>query len=289
MDTDKIEEIAGDVLRETGIRDEKFGEYHPSNICGCPLKVFLNKMTDKQTKLNKWLFSGSAVHFYMQEHRSPEGFDGILTEILHKAGYHALSTSYEVSNRYSIDDQSLRAKVDYDLPGDAHIVGTCDALCEGENGRTVFDLKYSSLQPSNQTGRTFYYLSQVNTYAHMFDADEYALILLNNMAGVRDSHPDSVADSVTVVDGTVSEDNWELVRLKALMIHASLLRYGYPGGDRWTLSELDKKPDEFWKEVMEVVEKKHCPAYEQECKYCDHSEYCPVYNGTLGGLKGMGR
>lgn len=272
MNTDKLEESLGDVLQESGVREFVLGEYHPSTLSGCPLKSVLDLMVGKETKLNAWLFQGSAVHYYLQEHPSPNGFDGLITEALHEAGYHSFDNEYEVSVSQSISD-------------DVIITGTCDILTVDENGnRTIFDIKYSSVKPSTHKGRMMKYLSQVNMYSHMFDADRHGLILVNNKAGKSRSDDESIPEGVRVIGGEPQEDNWEIQKEKALAIHNVLKESGYESdGTRWTKAMLEDADLDFWKDLMGKIQADHCPSYDKECRYCDHKEYCPVEQGKLGG------
>jgi len=262
MNDTLIEESLGDVLYENNVSYGKhvLGEYHPSQITGCPLKVFLDWMTDDETVLNCWLFQGSAVHYYLQE-------TGLMTDALNRAGYHPVDTSYEVPSQCQIDDE-------------VSITGKCDIICTKDGETTIFDIKYSSIPPSSGHGRLYKYMSQANTYAHMYDADTYGLIMINSKS--RD-----LVNDITVMPGTMSEDNWEVVKSKAHSIHNALKDFGYRTGNRYTNEQLDGMDTRFWKEKMQYFDKKQVPAYEKECQYCSHSDYCPVKNGKLGGVKAL--
>jgi len=228
-------------------------------------------MPDHNFELNCWLFQGSAVHYYLQEHPSEGGFDGLMTEALHKSGYHSLDIDYEVSTTHRIED-------------DLVITGTCDILCHGEDGRrSIFDIKYSSVHPSTHKGRLFKYLSQVNTYSHMFGADEHGLILVNNRAGKGNSPPHSIPEGITVIDGEPQEDNWEMMKDKARAIHNVLKEYGYEGGERWSTAMLEDADVDFWEELFNYLSVDNCPSYDKECKYCGHKDYCPIQSGDVGG------
>lgn len=270
MDTETLQEEIGNTLENTGYRDDRFGEYHPSKVTGCPLKGLLDKMADIETELNCWLFQGSAVHHYLQEAESSEGFDGIITEGLHNAGYHVLDTDYEVHTKTNIDS-------------DVTLTGTCDIICSNDDGRTIFDIKYSSVTPATHEGRLFKYLSQVNAYSHMFGADHHGLILINSRAGMGNSPPHSIPEGITIVGGEPDEENWNITKRKAVTIHQALEEAGYDSGERWSVDMLESANLDFWKNVLEVVSKEYCPSYEEECKYCDHKEYCPVKQGKLDG------
>lgn len=271
MGVEELSDELGDVLRETGVRQFKLGEYHPSTISGCPLKSVLNTMTGDETVLNCWLFQGSAVHYYLQEHPSPVGYDGIITEALHNSGFHSIDNEYEVPTKVDLGDGVT-------------ITGTCDILTQDEDGnRWIFDIKYSSVKPSTHKGRLMKYLSQVNCYSHMFDADRHGLILINNKAGKNHSDDDSIPEGVRVVDGEPQEDNWEIHKEKARAIHKVLVENGYEGGTRWTTDMLESADLDFWKSIMDIVDSNHCPSYSKECRYCDHEDYCPVAQGKLGG------
>lgn len=258
----KLEDTLADVLERDNAAygQHVYGEYHPSQVSGCPLKVFLNWMTDDETTLNSWLFQGSAVHYYLQE-------TGLMTEALNDAGYHPVHTSYEVATQKEIGDGIT-------------ITGKCD-IHVGRNGdTTIFDIKYSSLPADSGHGRIYKYMSQANTYAHMFDADAYGLIMINSKS--RD-----LCDDIAVMPGQMSEENWEIVKQKAHSIHEALDEYGWPEGERLPPDLLDNKKNEFWKEMMQFFDKKQCPSYEKECDWCSHSGYCPVKNGKLGGVKSL--
>lgn len=261
MDSDRLEEEIVDVLVENGYREDDHGYYHPSEVTGCPLKVFLNKMTDHETILNSWLFQGSAVHYYLQNAVSPEGFHGIITEALHKSGYHAMHSEYEVHTKKDLGDGIT-------------LTGTCDILCQEGDTTTIFDIKYSSLKPQYGHGRVFQYFSQANTYAYMFGADEYGLILIN-------SKSQKLAEDVYVLDGEPSDDNWQLVKQKAKAIHSALEDRGYDEGVVWPVPELEQRDVPWWEELLEYFSRDSIPAYEEECQYCDHSDYCPVKQGKL--------
>lgn len=266
MNKEGLEESLAETLRESGIRGRVLGEYHPSTISGCALKATLDAMVDKETGLNKWLFQGSAVHYYMQNHPSPEGYDGIITEALHDAGYHTLDTEYEVGTRHRISDNVV-------------ITGTCDIItADQDDNRTIFDLKYSSVKPSRNKDRLMKYLTQVNCYSNMFGADKHGLILIDNRE--KESIPDN---GITVIGGEPQEDNWEIQKEKAKSIDKVLRDAGYEGGERWSKEMLESADVEFWEEIMDVINSDHCPSYEKECRYCDHEDYCPVVNGKTGG------
>lgn len=269
IDGQALEQELGDTLRETGIRDFVYGEYHPSEITGCPLKEVLNKMTDKKTKLNAWLFQGSAVHYYLQEHPSPNGMEGIVTEALYDVGCHPMYTSYEVTKRYP-------------LGNGACITGTCDILTSDGEDRIILDLKYSSVSPSTHKGRVLKYLSQVNCYSSMFDADQHGLVLINHKAGKRGNAPETIPDGITVVTGDPQEENWELVKQKARTMHKVLGIFGYDKGKRWDAKMLEEADLDFWEELFEFLSVDNCPSYDKECRYCDHKDYCPVENGDIG-------
>lgn len=264
-----IEQTFSEALEEDNYRGDTYGEYHPSTITGCPLKGFLDKMTESETKLNNWMFQGSAVHYYIQEKPN------LLTKALEDAGYHPLDTEYEV-------------RTIHDISEDVRLTGTCDILTHGENGTSILDIKYSSVRPETHQGRLMKYMSQVNTYAYMFGADEYGLLLLYSRANENASgnKPKSIPESVLVIPEEPDKENWEITKSKALMIHQALEEYGYDDGLRWDNEELEISDDDFWDGVMNIISSEHCPSYDRECRYCDHQDYCPVYNS---GLSGMGK
>lgn len=271
MNFDGLQESLREVIDERESRPNVLGEYHPSQISGCPLKVFLNWMTDNETVLNCWLFQGSAVHFYLQQEEGDESGWSRMDEALRRAGYHPVDTEYEVSGEFEVN-------------GEVSIVGSADILSRyhdpdngEEDGWGVFDIKYSSIPPSSGHARLYKYFSQANIYAHMLGADHYGLIMINSKS--RD-----LLDDIVVMEGSVSEKNWGIVQKKALNIHDALTRFNYGDGERWTESELMEKDNEFWKKVGESFNKSNIPSYEGECKYCTHSEYCPQKQGKWGGL-----
>lgn len=258
----QLEEHLGDVLQE---RNEEYGkhvlgEYHPSQVSGCPLRVHLTWMTNHKTVLNSWLFQGSAVHYYLQE-------DGIMTDALHRAGYHPVHTAYEVASEKRIGDGIT-------------ITGKCDIVCAKDGETTIFDIKYSSIPPESGHGRIYKYFSQANTYAHMFGADSYGLIMINSKS--RD-----LIDDINIMPGEMSEENWEIIKSKAHNIHDALTTAGWDEGIRWDDDELENVGSGFWKEVMDHFEKQRIPSYDKECNHCPHSEYCPVEQGKLGGVKSL--
>lgn len=259
---EKVEDTLAAVLdrNNKAYGQHTLGEYHPSQVSGCPLKVHLDWMTENETVLNSWLFQGSAVHHYLQE-------TGIMTEALLEAGYHPVHTSYEVASEKKIGDG-------------INITGKCDIVCAQDGHTTIFDIKYSSVPPSSGHGRLYKYMSQANTYAHMFGADSYGLIMINSKS--RD-----LLNDIVVMPGTMSEDNWEIVKNKAYSIHEALQTAGWHDGVRWSNSQLEDVGKSFWQEVMQHFDQKQIPSYEKECQYCDHSDYCPVKNGKLGGVQSM--
>lgn len=267
MESGNLEETLADTLQEKSQRHHDFGEYHPSQVTGCPLKVVLDKMTDKKTIYNSWLMQGSAVHYWLQE-------TGIMTDALTDAGFHPLNTKYEVGTHHRINDE-------------VYLDGTCDILCNNDGRSFIFDIKYSSIPASSGHGRVYKYMSQANTYAHMFGADEYGLIMISSksrdLLGMEDGH----ASDISVMMGEKSPDNWENVKRKARVIHSVLKEAGYDAGERWTKDMLEAADLEFWENVMEEITRQECPSYNKECNYCDHSEYCPVKQGKLGGLNAL--
>lgn len=260
MAKEKLQEEIRKVIAETADRPNVYGEYHPSQITGCPLKVFLNWMTDNETTLNNYLFQGLAVHYYLQE-------TGMLTEAMHQAGYHIINTEYEVRQRKKIDD-------------DITIVGRCDVLGERDGNKAIFDIKYSSIPVDSGHGRMFKYFSQANTYSFMFGAEEYGLIMIN-------SRSDDLVSDIYVMDGQKSEENWEKTKKKARQIHEALGVYGWPDGKRWEQGQLEDADKDFWRDVMGFFDSQMVPSYEKECNYCAHKDYCPEYNGKLGGVKAL--
>jgi len=262
MDGERITRELGNTLEENSIRENVYGEYHPSTISGCPLKSFLNWMTDSETTLNRWLFQGSAVHFYLQEK------PGLLRDAMHDAGYHGIDTRFEVPKKYSLEDG-------------AEITGRCDILATDGDEEHVIDIKYSSIPVHSGHGRLWKYASQVNCYANMFGADEWGLLMIN-------SKSDNIPEDIEMINQEADEENFELIKSKAQRLHYVLEEFGYQDGERLSPSELDAKMSEVWDTVFDYLDKDNCPSYDSECDYCDHKEYCPVKQGEMGGLIGMG-
>lgn len=256
MKQDKLNDSLAEVLEQESFRPNVFGEYHPSEVTGCPLKTVLDWMTEDEFITNSYTFAGTAVHYYLQE-------SGILTRALEKAGYHPVHTSYEVSKRHEIENG-------------VEITGTCDVIADNGDETTIIDLKYSSLKPEYAHGRVMKYFSQVNTYSMMFEADKMALWLISS--NERDNLP---ANGLSILSGEPAEDNWEIVKRKVLDVHRTLDRLGYDTGSRLNPSDLEDADKEFWEDFMQSLEASDCPAYNKECNYCSHSEYCPVKNGEL--------
>lgn len=269
LKSDELEAEFGRVLKATNSREFTFGEYHPSDISGCPLKSAIDKMTEGTTELNAYLFQGSAVHYYLQEQRSPSGYDGIVTEALHNLGCHPLDTNYEVSGSKEIEDG-------------VEITGTCDVFASDGEDNIILDLKYSSVTPSTHHGRLLKYMSQVNCYSHIFDADQQGLVLINHKAGKYNSDIDSIPEGITAVLGEPSDENWSLVKKKAVAIHNVLETFGYERGERWTADMLEDADLDFWQELFKFLDAGDCPSYDKECNYCDYEDFCPVVNGDVG-------
>lgn len=263
MSLKAIEDTLSNAIEYNSSRDHPYGEYHSSEISGCPLKTFLDKMVELEQQLNRWLFNGSAVHYYLQNNPN------LLDRALSDAGFHPLDTDYEVETHHHLSE-------------DVWLSGRCDIMTHQGGKRSIIDIKYSSIPPHSGHGRIYKYMSQVNTYAHMFNADEYGLLMINS----KSNH---IPDDIVMLTGEPNEDNWELNKQKAFSIHHALEEYGYPDGTRWEQSDLEERMDSFWEEVMELIDKDNCPSYEKECQYCDHSSYCPVKQGKLGGLRGLGK
>jgi hypothetical protein len=258
MDEQEIEEGVREEIKKDHHRDTVHGEYHPSTVTGCPLKGFLDRMMDVSATPNSWMFQGSAVHYYMQE-------TGMLNKALHNAGYHIMDTAHEVSTAY-------------EMPNGAVITGTCDTICRDEEGNVVIiDLKYSSLKPEYGHGRIAKYFSQSNTYAFMFGADEHGLLIIN-------SKSQNLLEDISVMSGEPVEDNWEKVKKKVRQIHSAAEEWEYDEGNRWRYEDVNQFSDDEWRDVMDDFDKGDCPSYDEECNYCDHSDYCPIKNGKLGGL-----
>lgn len=267
MSADKLEDSLVNALQEQSQRNYPFGEYHPSQVTGCPLKVILDQMTDKETIYNSWLMQGSAVHHWLQQ-------TGIMTDALAEAGFHPLNTKYEVGTHHRITD-------------DVYLDGTCDIICNTEGRSFIFDIKYSSIPASSGHGRVYKYMSQANTYAHMFGADEYGLIMISSKSSDLLGMEPGNSPDISVMMGEKSPDNWENVKRKARVIHNVLEEAGYDAGERWSKKMLEAADVEFWEEVMENISRQECPSYSKECNYCDHEEYCPVQQGKLGGVNAL--
>lgn len=263
----ELDEVAPEVIARDRYPEKDKGHFGPSQVSGCSLKVFLDEMTDNDVVMNSWMFAGTAVHYYLQE-------EDILTEALHEAGYHWVNTEYEVTTEYEVND-------------DITIHGTADVVTSDGEDDVIYDIKYSSLPADSGHGRIYKYFSQANTYAHMFDADGYGLIMINSKSQVLE-------DNIVVLRGEMSEDNWEIVKQKAKNIFNALQEAGYHSDDvgagkdvRWSTEELKSKDEDFWRSVMGHFDSEQIPSYDKECQYCDHKEYCPDYQGMLGGLNSI--
>lgn len=261
MRGEQIADELGSVIEESGDRPNVLGEYHPSTISGCPLKTFLDWMTDDETLVNRWLFQGSAVHYYLQEK------PGMLTEALDRAGYHPLNTGYEVHTEYQINDDAL-------------ITGTCDVLTSDGDTDIVLDLKYSSVPPDSGHGRLWKYASQVNCYANMFDADEWGLVMIN-------SKSDNIPEDIVTISDEADEENFELITDKAEGIDSALREFDYGEGERLNPDQLQSDMMDLWEDVFQYMSTQQCPSYDKECRYCEHKSYCPVKQGEFGGLNAL--
>jgi len=275
MNEDRLEEALADTLRDRTLREDDVGKYHPSEITGCPLKVVLNKLGGNKTILNCWLFQGSAVHHYLQE-------TGIMTDALNSAGYHPLDTEYEVHREYRLTDEVT-------------LTGTCDILCSDGDNLTIFDIKYSSLKPSYGHERIYKYFAQVNTYAFMFGADEYGLMMFNSKSQDLLGDEQGSDSDINVLSGTPKEDNWEVVTDKAVAIHNCLQEYGFDGATVVPVDDMSLEHEVVQNVASSLageVGEGQMPSYDQECKYCDHKEHCPSYQGELdqdnSGFKAFG-
>jgi len=256
-----LEQSLIDEIRKDNERPDNDGHYHPSQVTGCPLQVTLDKMTDNKTILNCWLFQGTAVHHWLQQ-------SGVLSRALHEAGYHMIDISYEIRTHTKIADG-------------VYLTGQCDVIASDGDKRHIFDIKYSSIRPSSGAGRLYKYFSQANVYSYMFDADEYGLIMINSrsrdLLGVEDGKPD-----IFVLDNNEpDEENWEMVKRKCINIEELLTNLGYYDGRRISKEELESYESVDWQPFYDQFHKETMPAYNKECSYCDHSDYCPVKNGKV--------
>lgn len=260
MNPRDLEDSLKDTIVDDGKRSSPNHHFHPSQITGCPLKVHLDQMTRNETILNSWLFQGSAVHYYLQE-------SGLMDQALKDAGYHPATIEYEKNIKYPITD-------------DVWINGTCDILVEDDGSRVIYDIKYSSIPVESGHPRLYKYYSQANTYAQMFGADDYGLIMIN-------SRSQELRQDIHILEGELSDENWDIVTNKALNIRDALQAAGYYDEDAdvvWQPETLEDVDVGFWEEVVAHFDKQQIPSYDKECKYCDHSEYCPVKQGKLGGI-----
>jgi len=256
MRSRELEESLRETLVEDGKRSTPDHHFHPSQITGCPLKVMLNEKTDHETTLNSWLFQGSAVHYYLQE-------TGLLDAALQNAGFHPAFIEYEENIKYPIAPN-------------VWINGTCDIkVKDKDTGElTIYDIKYSSIPVESNHPRIYKYFSQANTYAKMFGAENYGLIMIN-------SRSQKLGEDIHVLSGELSDENWDIVKSKAINISESLSEYD---DEKWEPDWLREKRPEFWKQVTRFFDRAQIPAYDGECKYCSHSDYCPEKNGVLGGV-----
>lgn len=200
MKHEKLQEVAPGIIAENRYPPKEKGQFGPSQVSGCSLKVFLDEMTGNEVTMNSWMFAGTAVHYYLQE-------TDILTEALHEAGYHWINTDYEVTTTYQVND-------------DVELHGSADVLTSDGEDDVIYDIKFSSLPADSGHGRIYKYFSQANTYAHMFDADGYGLIMIN-------SKSQNLEDNIVILEGEMSEDNWKIVKQKAINIFDALSKHGY--------------------------------------------------------------
>jgi len=266
MKHNELQEKAPRVIAKDRYPAKEDGHFGPSQVSGCPLSVFLDEMTENNVVMNSWMFAGTAVHYYLQQ-------TDILTKALHEAGYHWVYTDYEVTETFEVNDEVT-------------IHGTADVVTSDGDDDVIYDIKFSSIPADSGHGRIYKYFSQVNTYAHMFDADGYGLIMIN-------SKSKTLEDDIVVLQGEMSEDNWEIVKQKAISIYEALKEQGYytdnddETGARFSFNQLEQEDVDFWRDVMENFDPKQIPSYDKECQYCDHKEYCPVEQGKLGGLNNL--
>lgn len=257
----ELDEVLPDVVARDRYPDKPDNHYSPSQISGCELRVYLDRMLETDVTINSWMFQGSAVHYYLQE-------NDILTEALHRAGYHWVNTNYEVSNVHGIDDDII-------------INGTADVVArDPEDDTVVYDIKYTSLKPGSTHGRILKYMTQAHIYAQMFDADGYGLIMIHSKA-------QDLKESMGVMDGKLSDENWEIVQDKVESIHYALKASGYFDGNRWEVEEIETVGVGFWEEVIDHFDANRIPTYSKECNHCEHASYCPVNQGTLAAQKGV--
>lgn len=268
MSYEEVCKNLGDELGDDDYHTRRFGEYHPSHIAGCPLGCFLDFMLEEETEYNNYMFSGTAVHYYLQE-------SGKLTSALQKSGYNQMFTEYEVMNSIHVGKG-------------ARILGRCDALVNSPDKSAVIDLKYSSIKPSYNNSRLAKYAVQANTYAHMFGVDEWCLLMIHSKA-------DHIPDEIDFLADEKSEDAWEVVKDKARNIHEALREAGYDDGERWTEERLKSQGREFWENVMEHFDESRVPSYDTELKWSDRDEWVMPYmddwkeeqsTGGLSSFKG---
>lgn len=260
MKHETLDKAAPEVISRDRYPEKDYGHYGPSQISGCSLKVIFDEVTDHEITMNSWMFAGKAVHYYLQE-------TGILTEALKEAGYHPAFIDYEQTSKYKVKDG-------------VYIHGSCDVLCEDEADKVVYDIKYSSIPVQSGHGRLYKYLSQAHLYARLFGAQGYGLLMIN-------SKTQEFASGIEVMEGVMSEDNWEIMQQKAINIHETIELFKDERGLSFPHNEMDHIPDGFWKRIVSRIDTSNTPSYEKECNYCPHSEFCPVEQGKLGGIKSL--
>jgi hypothetical protein len=263
MKHEEFEKAATESITKNRYPAKDDGHFGPSQISGCPLRVFLDKMTDTKFEQNSYTFAGSSVHHHLQE-------NGILDEALREAGYHPAFTEYEKTTRYKVKDGVF-------------IHGSCDVIAEDESDTVVYDIKFSSIPADSGAGRIYKYFTQAHTYARIFDADGYGLLMINS----KNHDPERFAEGITVLEGKMSDENWEKVKDKTEAIYEALVKAGFYEGEDWTDKDLEEAPDEFWSEVAKTFNLDTIPSYSDECKYCEHSDYCPEQNGVFGGVQSL--
>lgn len=249
---DELPDSLGDQIGAIGgdYHDRVFGEYHPSHISGCPLGAFLDFMTQKEVTQNHYMFSGSAVHYHLQEHQ-------VLDRALHEVGYHHMNVEHEVYTTHRLSETSK-------------VVGSCDTVAHGNGESVAIDLKYTSLKPHYNNGRITKYAAQVNTYANMLGADRWCLLFLDNKG-------DDMTDASNIMTGETNEEVWDVVTSRAADIHSALSHFNYPNGERWDVEELKNKGVDFWEEVMQFFDEDEVPSYKEELKYSDRDEWVLPY------------
>jgi hypothetical protein len=265
MGLEEFEEVAPEVISRDRYPPKDDGHYGPSEVSGCPLRVYLDRKVETEDVMNSWMFAGKAVHYYLQE-------SGIMDEALEDAGFHPALTEYEKTGTLKVDD-------DLYLHGSADIVAGEPSDTPGEGPeKAILDIKYSSIPIESGHPRLAVYLAQAHLYSEIFDADKYGILLINSKSR-------ELEEDIVLVEGVHSQNLVDTVFEKVRNIHSALEATGYFEGLTFTVEEVEMFSPQTWENIVtEHFNIDNIPAYDGECDYCDHNDYCPVANDSIGGI-----